>query len=65
MNLDERRSCEGLDDSGIMESMAWLKEQCTLLHLELDRASQWAQPLANILTATRGAERLPKGGREP
>lgn len=58
MNLDERRSCEGLDDSSIMESMAWLKEQCILLHFELQRAS-------NILTDTRGAERLPKGGREP
>lgn len=58
MNAKERRACEGLDDSSIMESMAWLKEQCVLLHFELERAS-------NILTDKRGAERLPEGAREP
>lgn len=65
MNLDERRACEGLDDTSIMESMAWLKEQADLLHFEIERASQWAKPIAKLLTDTRGAERLPKGGREP
>jgi hypothetical protein len=57
MNLRERQACDGLDDSSIMESMAWLKEQCVLLHMELERASA-------ILTDKGGAERLPKGGSE-
>jgi hypothetical protein len=39
MNADERRACDGLDDASIMETMAWLKEQCLVLHFELQRAS--------------------------
>jgi hypothetical protein len=57
MNLREREVCDGLDDLSIIESMAWLKEQCVLLHLELERASA-------ILTDKGGAERLPKAGSE-
>jgi hypothetical protein len=40
MNADERRACDGLDDASIMETMAWLKEQCLLLQFELQRSSE-------------------------
>jgi len=57
MNADERRACDGLDDASITETMEWLKEQCLLLHFQLQSAS-------DILIAKRGAERLPEGGSE-
>jgi len=37
VNLTERQACDGLDDSSIMETMAWLKEQCIILQFELER----------------------------
>lgn len=40
MTADQRRACDGLDDASIMETMAWLKEQCLLLHFELERSSE-------------------------
>jgi hypothetical protein len=40
MNADERRACDGLDDASIMETMAWLREQCLLLQFELQRSSE-------------------------
>jgi hypothetical protein len=45
VNLAERQACDGLDDASIMETMAWLKEQCLLLQFELERCS-------NVLTNT-------------
>lgn len=52
MNLAERQACDGLDDASIMETMAWLKEQCILLQFELERCS-------NILTNTNEGGNLP------
>lgn len=52
MNLTERQACDGLDDASIMETMAWLKEQCVLLQFELERCS-------NILTNTNEGGNLP------
>jgi hypothetical protein len=59
MNLDERQACEGLDDASIMETMAWLKEQCVLLHFELQRSSE-------MLMVNKGGDTSspPIGGRE-
>jgi hypothetical protein len=60
MNLSERSVCDGLDDASIMETMAWLKEQCILLQFELQSAS-------DILNDKReGAEMPPpmSGGSE-
>lgn len=39
MNAEQRRACDGLDDASIMETMAWLKDQCLLLQFELQRSS--------------------------
>jgi hypothetical protein len=40
MNADERRACDGLDDASIMETMEWLKEQCILLHFQIESAGK-------------------------
>lgn len=40
MNLQERASCDGLDDASIMETMAWLKEQCLVLQFELESSGK-------------------------
>jgi hypothetical protein len=57
VNAAERRSCDGLDDASITETMEWLKEQCILLHFQLEAAS-------DIITDQRvGAEMpLPTAG---
>lgn len=52
MNAEERRACDGLDDSSIMETMAWLKEQCILLQFELQRSSE-------LLTQNKGGGKTP------
>jgi hypothetical protein len=60
MNIKQRQQCDGLDDASIMETMAWLKEQCTLLHFELQSAS-------DILTDKRERAEMPSpmsGGSE-
>jgi hypothetical protein len=60
MNADERRACDGLDDASIIETMEWLKEQCILLHFQLEAAS-------DILSNKRGGAEMPPsmaGGSE-
>jgi hypothetical protein len=59
MNREERQACDGLDDASIMETMAWLKEQCDLLQFELESASE-------IVGADKGGGKtpLPFGGSE-
>ena len=59
MNAEERRACDGLDDASIMETMAWLKEQCVMLHFELQRSSK-------ILMNDKGGGEMspPIGGSE-
>lgn len=59
MNLAERQACDGLDDASIMETMAWLKDQCLLLQFELERCS-------NMLTNTNEGGITPpsNGGSE-
>jgi len=51
MNAEQRRACDGLDDLSIMETMAWLKEQCILLQFELQRSSE-------LLTENMGGDVL-------
>jgi hypothetical protein len=55
MTIDQRKQCDGLDDSSIMETMEWLKDQCILLNFTMERA-------AEIVTNPRGAEKPPKAG---
>ena len=59
MNADERRACDGLDDASIMETMAWLKDQCLLLQFELQRSS-------DLLMGNKGGDvsSPPIGGSE-
>lgn len=59
MSPIERRTCEGLDDSSIIETMAWLKEQCILLQFELQRSSE-------LLMGNKGGDTSspPIGGSE-
>lgn len=58
MNLHERAACDGLDDASIMETMAWLKEQCVLLQFEINAASE------RITDRGRDEASLPLGGSE-
>jgi hypothetical protein len=59
MNAEERRACDGLDDASIMETMAWLKEQCVMLQFELQRSSE-------MLMGNKGGGEMPPpiGGSE-
>ena len=59
MNREERRACDGLDDASIMETMAWLKEQCVMLQFELQRSSE-------MLMGDKGGDEMspPIGGSE-
>jgi hypothetical protein len=60
MTIDQRKQCEGLDDASIMETMEWLKDQCILLHFELQRASSMV--IGN--DKGRDSASLPCGGSE-
>ena len=60
MNAEQRRACDGLDDASIMETMAWLKDQCLLLQFELQRSSE----LLINNDKGRDSASLPYGGSE-
>jgi prefoldin subunit 5 len=50
MNLRERAACDGLDDSSIAETMAWLKDACERLEWEIYSASNELHAQASKLT---------------
>ncbi len=59
MNAEERRACDGLDDASILETMAWLKEQCILLQFHIEKCDR-------LLGEAKGGGNspLPSGGSE-
>jgi hypothetical protein len=55
MNLRERAACDGLDDSSIAETMAWLKDACERLEWEIYSASNELHTQASNLTKLKAA----------
>lgn len=60
MNAEERRACDGLDDASILETMAWIKEQCILLQFHIEECNGLLGDEKG-----RGDLSLPLGGSEP
>ena len=55
MNLRERAACDGLDDSSIAETMAWLKDACERLEWEIYSATNELHTQSSKLTKLKAA----------